>query len=66
MATKNSPFVIEDSDLDFIEEMLRLAECELGTTIANLCYRYQDSPFIETLRKYKERCSELRAQIEGR
>ena len=66
MSTNKRPFTLEDSDLDFIAEMLRLAACELSTTIANLCYRYPDSPFVETLRRYKEQCDDLRAQIEGR
>ena len=66
MSTIKRPFTLEDSDLDFIGEMLRLAACELHTTSSNLCYRYPDSPFIETLRKYTEHCHALCELIEGR
>ena len=55
-----------EDDLSFLAEMLRIAEVDLQLSIDSLTWRWPDATFTETLRRYRERAQDLRAQIEGR
>jgi hypothetical protein len=55
-----------DTDLDLINELLRVASVSLNETIITVGSRYPGSPFIETLRKWQEQAADIRERIEAR
>ena len=66
MPTIKPPFTLEDSDLDFIAEMLRVASASLAELLAHMHRKCPEAALNESLRKWIERAQDLRAQIEGR
>jgi hypothetical protein len=55
-----------DTDLDLINELLRVASVSLQETVISIESRYPSSPFVETLRKWQEQAADIRERIESR
>ena len=55
-----------DTDLDVLADLLRVAELSLMDLLASTHKYYPEHAVNETYRKGIERAQELRAQIEGR
>ena len=55
-----------DTDLDVIADLLRVAELSLMDLLASTHKYYPEHAVNETYRKGIERAQDLRAQIEGR
>jgi len=65
MSTIKRSFLLKDEDLDFISEMLRVAQADLLRLVTTLSGRIAPQ-WLETLRQHAERCADIREQIEGR
>ena len=55
-----------DTDLDLINELLRVASVSLQETVITVESRYPGSPFVETLRTWMEQAADIRERIEAR
>jgi hypothetical protein len=66
MSTNKRPFTLEDDTLDFIGEMLTVAQSSLEDLLFTVHRKCPEAALNESLRKWIERAQELRAQIEGR
>ena len=55
-----------ETDLDLINELLRVASVSLQETVITVESRYPGSPFVETLRTWMEQAADIRERIESR
>ena len=65
-STNKCPLTLEDDDLDFMGEMLTVAQSSLEDLLLECHRKCPEAALNESLRKWIERAQDLRAQIEGR
>ena len=66
MPTIKPPFTLEDSDLDFIAEMLRVASASLAELLAHMHRKCPEAALNDSLRAWLTRNDALLARLEQR